>query len=905
MGVPGRVGAQSSAIAGIREIMAGKKPLPLKAAKLNSSLASKIKTKNINNSSIFKISLKNNNKALALALSAQKEKCKLLEMETVYLRKEVETQFFENASYRHKQNQLLSLLKEVQERVFGTLTAAVQICSDGDNSSETVASTSNTSPGDAASAGMWLPRMPMRVPTSTTLGGRASLAGHTVETALPVSERTLSQEAGPDQAIQCTNCLEERAETVQPGQHFSNGTVCTVEPEAAGGLPIQLPLVKDQPGKVSGDTELKKVSQMCAEEAESIKPRVSLVKSDCVPVREPAACRVGEACSIESLPLAPAVELADPPPPPPQLLLSEEPPRQETTVFDAEMELTVSETAVEIVTVESTAKKASRKQNDAKPRKKEAVGTLRHTKTSTTQDKEEKKKKKRKKLSTDDSVEKPSTALPCLVPEMHTDSNGPAPKVCDPQSSGFNLSHTPAHKPQDEFEQGLKLSTEARKTHFTSRTAKDARRTRKTSGNYNFEFSLNSALLDDLRRSNEPLETITSEKEGTRKTYVVSRVQNSQTDISLAENCAELSRAEEYGDVFQDTPGSWLCNQTLGKGMKSFDAFEKPEPQEAQLTSVSPEADFADSRRTYVITKPFSLTGGQGSECADNRKTYTVSNDGGSKIIRRTSKVSRCESSESVEKRRTYVVSKDKPHVPSSSSSRRTKVDIPELTDNREHHGVSVCITPLAERDNGNAMATTKLSTCEEDQGKQTSNLIAKVKSRHGKRKAPVAESPPTASECLQGAAAQRSAVLDSLKQLIVNEKPPWEILPASPSSGTLWDSLPLFCPPSPPTPQGASVQKETFPQITLKPEPVRRTTDGLPDARALKSVTNTSHSSSEESGRKRRRVAAAVSYKEPPINCKMRREDTSDKPKKRKKPQKVPEVQATKGKEQGHLALC
>ncbi|XP_051565324.1 shugoshin 2 isoform X2 [Myxocyprinus asiaticus] len=91
--------------------------------------AAKIKTKIHNTSSFFKLSLKTNNKALALALVAQKQRSRELEMDVVRLRKEVQAHNFDLAFQRHKNKQLFAIIREFYDSSLNWMTKAVDIFS--------------------------------------------------------------------------------------------------------------------------------------------------------------------------------------------------------------------------------------------------------------------------------------------------------------------------------------------------------------------------------------------------------------------------------------------------------------------------------------------------------------------------------------------------------------------------------------------------------------------------------------------------------------------------------------------------------------------------------------------------------------------------------------------------------
>ncbi|XP_062258846.1 shugoshin 1 isoform X2 [Platichthys flesus] len=105
---------------------------PLKTSKQTSAAASKIKNKILNTSSFFKVSLKTNNKALALALEAQKERSRQLEMEIVYLQKQVEALCFELATRKYKDRKLLLILKNLHTNTLEHFDMVSDLFSDSD-----------------------------------------------------------------------------------------------------------------------------------------------------------------------------------------------------------------------------------------------------------------------------------------------------------------------------------------------------------------------------------------------------------------------------------------------------------------------------------------------------------------------------------------------------------------------------------------------------------------------------------------------------------------------------------------------------------------------------------------------------------------------------------------------------
>ncbi|XP_035188287.1 shugoshin 2 isoform X1 [Oxyura jamaicensis] len=97
--------------------------------KLNASLATKIKTKLLNNSSMFKVSLKQNNKALALALSVERESSRKLKKEKLFLEKEVEKLQLHNTLLHWKLSCLNKTLVETEALLNDKLLAAIEISS--------------------------------------------------------------------------------------------------------------------------------------------------------------------------------------------------------------------------------------------------------------------------------------------------------------------------------------------------------------------------------------------------------------------------------------------------------------------------------------------------------------------------------------------------------------------------------------------------------------------------------------------------------------------------------------------------------------------------------------------------------------------------------------------------------
>ncbi|KAM6459161.1 shugoshin 2 [Liasis olivaceus] len=114
-------------IGGIKRRVMEKKNGALKVTKLNTSLASKIKTKIISNSSLFKSSLKRNNKALAIALSTEKEYSRRLKNEKLLLQKELDGLNLQNILLRQKLSSLVLSKSKQWDLIFDSLLRKIKL----------------------------------------------------------------------------------------------------------------------------------------------------------------------------------------------------------------------------------------------------------------------------------------------------------------------------------------------------------------------------------------------------------------------------------------------------------------------------------------------------------------------------------------------------------------------------------------------------------------------------------------------------------------------------------------------------------------------------------------------------------------------------------------------------------
>ncbi|XP_059198481.1 shugoshin 1 isoform X3 [Centropristis striata] len=155
---------------------------PLKPSKKSTAVASKIKNKLINTSSFFKVSLKTNNKALAVALGAQKERNRQLEMEIVYLQKQVEALCFELATKKYKHRKLLLIMQTLHSSTLQHLDMVAELVSDSDLPK--LYEDNKTSSGDVDEQNPAVGSLTDQLPQTET-AGRSSFALQKVTAELP------------------------------------------------------------------------------------------------------------------------------------------------------------------------------------------------------------------------------------------------------------------------------------------------------------------------------------------------------------------------------------------------------------------------------------------------------------------------------------------------------------------------------------------------------------------------------------------------------------------------------------------------------------------------------------------------------------------------------------------------
>uniref|UniRef100_A0A4W5MY01 Shugoshin C-terminal domain-containing protein n=1 Tax=Hucho hucho TaxID=62062 RepID=A0A4W5MY01_9TELE len=318
-------------------MLPGKKPMLSKAAKHNSlTVASKIKTKILNTSSFFKISLKTNNKALALALVAQRERSRQLEVETVRLRKQVESLNFDLAIRRFKHNQLILIFKDLQRNTSDNFERALDLFSD-ENDAPEVSEDCNKQPPDKEDENSQIERVVVQIPLI--------IADQSRDLVSPSKQTSTSQEVVVnDRGTTSTNPFGTQSRSSE--SNASKDSVNKMEQQVDKTLKStqkrtsrQSSSLKDEVekwSKIYSDTGLDPIPAVLP----SVVSTTNILQSSGTDkvVHHPNSLKMET-----TLALAMKTTVGE---------------AEKTTINDTEMEITIGDSAAEIVTVETKPKKA-------------------------------------------------------------------------------------------------------------------------------------------------------------------------------------------------------------------------------------------------------------------------------------------------------------------------------------------------------------------------------------------------------------------------------------------------------------------------------------------------------------------------------------------------------------------
>ncbi|KAG9348737.1 hypothetical protein JZ751_029054 [Albula glossodonta] len=963
------------------------KQASLKAAKQNSSLAAKIKTKIQNTSSFFKVSLKTNNKALAQALVAQKEKSRQLETETVRLQKEVQALCFDLALRRHKHSQLVTLLKELQANALNSLVAAVDLLSNEDDSVVKPENLNEESPADTADPGTDLGRYKGLVSKPSAEMVPVPMKGRREP---PQSEQAgdtakLTRESSGFHTDQLRNPPEENHNTTTlPRAQVSTGRTSNL----GAAMSKIMPSPNKQMTRPSTglQLELDRWSQIYSDTpAETdMNPEAHAVNAKSVTeaLTEPSTV---ESCRLlANLKVEPAYP-------------------ERTTLFDTEMEITLGDSAAEIVTVETKPKKC-RKEGVGKSRKKESTQKDDSLPVS--------KQKKKKKSSSVVGAETQSADIPAVQGQIELQK----PALCPPLNPFSPAEEEAEHRHIDQI-------AARRGAHVTSRSTKRNKRTHdvlKSTGtfareqnpremyfvsvdNKHINSSLDDPLEDDYFSNTEtqssevkdkeiPWEADTEEGEGLKgKSRKTSSSKTGVMSDNPAQDCATTkvppasveneSAVEECGDGKTAHLEGLAVEETDMSKLQSIPYCDTQPALAGKRKVLCPEGCpplGSEPARSSVELKVVAMeekilrdTVSPSSTAIEEPKPKRSRKESGARV-RKKERVQMDNTCSQVKKRNKVnsIVHKERDHGadlpvtwgqsgthrPASSSHARAeqnelwterledfgKIIQPVTADRgkdlRKTFIVSLDINgssatpettinthllalPAAEENYRTIkeVATQKSilpvsadSSCTEDQGGggnsctpetwspgMMSEGFTRAKRReadaplyesfsavnrktfviseghaqdHTSTKSPIRRDTIVLAEevhsgGLTAGTRDPEGLRESLKMLIMEERPPWETLDTSCTPFPEWDVRPESATSSPLT-------KPSSARVTVYEEQSDKTTENSPVSRALKSLTNTALTMDEEHGRMRRRGKAVVSYKEPSINIKMRRGD-------------------------------